>query len=984
MYFCKTKETKTTNVMTRCNALLIAVGMLLGLSVHEVKADNSSWMGSLPDNTFVSQLSIPGTHDAGTGHGVNNVYVVVNGSTYATTQEKTLTQQWDSGIRAFDFRPAVDGNRLRIYHGIVSTNLYLDNALSTLCSLLDSHPSETCVVIFRHESEGDDNNSSWGTKMKTLLDSDPTKSHAVNFNPMAKLGDVRGKMILLSRDTYDTNPVGGYISGWGFSADFNNQQGGRIRGIGTEGPLYIQDFYDISASGAPATKTASIQRMLQFSCSENTNPALWVINQTSGYSKTANIFGNTIATSDGYRDNAATQNPKVIEYLNSHSGATGIVLMDFAAEDASGSYQVKGQSLTNALIANNSKQGPHTDYFRALGEIVSGSQYCITTEVGGTKYFLTTGGTLTADETKGGIFTFSQVEGAAYACGFNLKNAYFTNPSQSSGNVNYNSGRIKTDASSKRKDWEAQVFFRNSAGKYAIRATNANGTGNWEAASKAFWTVNNKESGPVAEYSASKNYVWNVEAPQPNISVTYEIYYGGKKVNEVVAVCERGSTSALPDAYIRDFCTYTYSPKTVTTSPIKVTVRWLSTAPFKVSSPTSTTRNWYNLKVGRLGRYFGWEDREPYHPHAFDEASEEQYPETELYASELVRASDAYQWAFVGNPVEGFKIVNKLMGEDYSLTADGTASSVQGVAGIRNTVLREGDFRWTAHACADGFSLSLDGQENCFMNTHGGPHGFLQIWETAAAKTDLGSQIIAETVPAATLPLMPIGDGYYATLCLPYDATIEDAKVYVLEKGAIDNETEGERLPIFGVSQDGSKALSHARDHSSPTALLLTLVDKFVPAGTPVVLWGESKTAKLTYGKGFVLQPSSETALQGLFLPASPTGVLTLQAWDNAPYFYAFTGNVIAPNEAYLQLQDAAIEGLPLRFSDIEDGISLPNSQGENWRGQDSFGQGTTIVNLAGQTVKGITSTDKPQLPRGIYILKQSPAKQSGKKIFIK
>ena len=167
-----------------CRAFLASIGAILlqVIGVSSVYADNSAWMGNLPDNTFVSQLSIPGSHDAGTGHGVNNVYVVVSGSTYATTQEKNLTQQWNSGVRAFDLRPAVDGSSLRIYHGIVSTNLYMDNALSTLCGLLDSHPTETCIVIIRHESEGDDNNSSWGTKMKELLNSNPTKSHAVNFN----------------------------------------------------------------------------------------------------------------------------------------------------------------------------------------------------------------------------------------------------------------------------------------------------------------------------------------------------------------------------------------------------------------------------------------------------------------------------------------------------------------------------------------------------------------------------------------------------------------------------------------------------------------------------------------------------------------------------------------------------------------------------------------------------------------------------------
>ena len=938
-------------------------GLVQGFGIFDAKADNSAWMNSLPDNTFVSQLSIPGSHDAGTGHGVNNVYVVVSGSTYATTQEKNITQQWNSGIRAFDLRPAVDGSSLRIYHGIVSTNLYMDNALSTLCGLLDSHPSETCIVIIRHESEADENNSGWASKMKDLLNSNPTKSHAVNYSPMAKLKDVRGKIIILSRDNYDTNPVGGYISGWGFSPDFNSQKGGRINGVGTEGPLYVQDYYDVSASGAPATKTASVERMLKFSTTENTNPNLWVINQTSGYSKTASIFGNTVSTSDGYRDNAATQNAAAINYINGHPGSTGIILMDYAAEDASSGYQVKGQALTDAIIASNSKTGPNTEYFRALGDINPGEQYCVTTTVGGTKYYLKADGYLTSDEMNAGIFTFARVEGATYTYGFNLQNAYFTTPAQTNGTVNYNSGHILSNTSQQRKDWEAQVFFKNSAGKYAIRATNANGTGNWESACKAYWTVNSGENGPVAEYSSNMSYVWNVEAPSPYVNVTFNLYFSSKLVGEVHAVCERNSTSELPAEYINDFCTYTYSPKTISSSIVRVTIRWVN-GPFKISTETGA-RNWHNLKAGRLGRYFGWEDREPYHPHAYDEASVGEYPETEYYATELVRANDAYQWAFVGNPVGGFKIINKYMGEDYSLTIDGTSPSVKGVEGIKNVVLRKGDVRWIAYADGDGFSLGLKDGQNQFINTHGGPNGYLQIWENANAKTDLGSQIIAETkAPAANVTMSPIGEeGYFTTLCLPYDVTIDGAKVYVLEKGEGDDEEEEEEgvvLPIFEDQISGDRALAPALEHKEDGYVFLTLTDNTVPAGTPVVLWGESEKAALTYGTGFVTSPSRETALRGLFLPAHPASVLTLQGLNDEPGFYAFSGDGIEPNRAYLKLQDQSIQALTLRFSDVEDGI------GEVESSKLKVESGEAVYNLSGQRINGKWLNGKS---RGIYIV---------------
>jgi hypothetical protein len=107
--------------------------------------------------------------------------------------------------------------------------------------------------------------------------------------------------------------------------------------------------------------------------------------------------------------------------------------------------------------------------------------------------------------------------------------------------------------------------------------------------------------------------------------------------------------------------------------------------------------------------------------------------------------------------------------------------------------------------------------------------------------------------------------------------------------------------------------------------VLLTLASDTVAAGTPVVLRGESETATLTYGNGFALQPSTDTALTGLFLPASPSGVLTLQAQEDVPGFYAISEDIVQPNRAYLMLENPDVQVLALRFSDIEDGIRNPN-----------------------------------------------------------
>ena len=322
------------------------------LVVCLLPANAYDWMGRLPDDAYVCQLSIPGTHDSATGHGFDG-FLASMGDDYARTQEKTLSEQWESGIRAFDLRPCVDGTTLRINHGIIQTQLTLEEALGTLCELLDEHPTEAAIVIIRHETDGDDGSNEWNKLMKALLAREDVKAHAINFSPVLKVHQVRGKLLILSRDEYASTPTGGFIRNWGHSSKFADQKNGRIIGRSAQAVCYIQDFYDLSAEGAKEVKRQNILTLLERMMGLKNNTRIWCINHTSGYSLTTSFFGSDLSTSDGYRDNAATQNQAVIDYLEEHQGTTGIIMMDFAAVDRSGDYNVKGLALTKALIENN-------------------------------------------------------------------------------------------------------------------------------------------------------------------------------------------------------------------------------------------------------------------------------------------------------------------------------------------------------------------------------------------------------------------------------------------------------------------------------------------------------------------------------------------------------------------------------------------------------------------------------------------------------
>ena len=152
-------------------------------------------------------------------------------------------------------------------------------------------------------------------------------------------------------------------------------------------------------------------------------------------------------------------------------------------------------------------------YEAALAAIQDGAAYRIKTDVGGTTYYLTVDGTLTDQTTTAGVFKFKMVAGEAWESGFQIDGGgtRFTNPNGTYSSA-FTLGKI-TSTTNERTNWEAQVFFLKD-GKYAVRGTNSTGggtEGSWAFVADAFWTVNEGDEGPLAEYSLTVNYIWELE-----------------------------------------------------------------------------------------------------------------------------------------------------------------------------------------------------------------------------------------------------------------------------------------------------------------------------------------------------------------------------------------------------------------------------------------------------------------------------------------
>ena len=287
------------------------------------------WMERLADDTPVTRLSIPGAHDAASA-------TITAFKRWTRTQELDIAGLWNCGVRAFDLRPAwVDGS-LGIYHDKYSAHVSLPTVMDALLLALDRHPGEGAIVIIRHEQEADGNDPEWASQMGAYLSG--KRERLADWHPGMTLGELRGKILVLSRDDYAGGPIGGYIRGWTSGTDAKQQRSASILDSrGEHSPCWVQDYYD--PAGAE-DKWEEIRDMLD--ASAETKESL-VINHTSGY----------LGKLPNYRDNARNVNARTAEYLQNLDGPAGIIMMDFAGIDRSSGTDVGGKTLVEAVIAHN-------------------------------------------------------------------------------------------------------------------------------------------------------------------------------------------------------------------------------------------------------------------------------------------------------------------------------------------------------------------------------------------------------------------------------------------------------------------------------------------------------------------------------------------------------------------------------------------------------------------------------------------------------
>ena len=117
-----------------------------------------NWMTNIPDETKLSTLSIPGTHDTMTSHAESVFFIGCKGT--LSLRRQCLTQNWNlttqlmNGIRFIDIRIYQKLHRIapheplqngpyNINHGIFHLDVTLIDVLNDLRMFLSVHNKET-------------------------------------------------------------------------------------------------------------------------------------------------------------------------------------------------------------------------------------------------------------------------------------------------------------------------------------------------------------------------------------------------------------------------------------------------------------------------------------------------------------------------------------------------------------------------------------------------------------------------------------------------------------------------------------------------------------------------------------------------------------------------------------------------------------------------------------------------------------------------
>lgn len=313
------------------------------------KARKGAWMSCIPQNVFYTMLSVPGSHDAATS----------SATALAKTQNKTIAEQLELGVRALDLRPSPTDN-LEIKHSNYGTGVTLAQAIENMKTYLEKNPTEFIYATIHLEVKNDASDTekkNWSNKVYALVKAAVDGGYALEaLSKGAKLADYKGKIIFIYRDdlTGDNQIYNAAKVAW----NDNIARTVKVRGTnGNEINDFLISYQDIYKNDDLGTNDGGINGYFVQKGGVNSDDAKVsmvkkYIDDATGSNDQRLIFnfasyaGAPLSLISGHAKNIM---PSVNSYIVSKNNRLGVILADFV--DAT----YGGYNFTAITTANNFK-----------------------------------------------------------------------------------------------------------------------------------------------------------------------------------------------------------------------------------------------------------------------------------------------------------------------------------------------------------------------------------------------------------------------------------------------------------------------------------------------------------------------------------------------------------------------------------------------------------------------------------------------------
>ena len=283
------------SIVTSVVVLLTAFLGFSNILKQKIKDQSyADWMKGLDDNLSLREVNMPGSHDTMALYSIADLA--------GQCQSLSLEEQLNLGVRFLDIRLKEENNKLKVVHGFVDQKATFKQVTEVVETFLSKHTNEFLIMSIKEEAAASSSSLSFEDCLKTYLGSD---KYLKDTLLPEKVGDVRGKVVLLSRYQNSTIGVPAY-SEWKDSTSFTM----------SENDIYVQDTYQITS------KEQKQEEIVK--CFNESGHAL-KINFLSAYR--TNAFPPSYAVSA-----AKDINPWINEEINKYQDR-GIVLYDFVTKE---------------------------------------------------------------------------------------------------------------------------------------------------------------------------------------------------------------------------------------------------------------------------------------------------------------------------------------------------------------------------------------------------------------------------------------------------------------------------------------------------------------------------------------------------------------------------------------------------------------------------------------------------------------------------